>query len=33
MEVVLIMVGTWRMESFRDEAMYHVQEIHMVDIF
>jgi hypothetical protein len=33
MEVVLILVGTWRMDSFWDEAMCHVQEIHGVDIF
>jgi hypothetical protein len=33
MEAVLILVGTWRMDSFRDEAMCHVQEIHRVDIF
>ena len=33
MEAVLILVGTWRMDSFQDEAMCLVQEIHGVDIF
>jgi hypothetical protein len=33
METVLVLVWTWRMDSFRDEAMCHVQEIHSVDIF
>jgi hypothetical protein len=33
MEAVLILVGSWRMDSFRDEAMCHVQEFHGVDIF
>jgi hypothetical protein len=33
METVLILVGAWRMDSLRDEAMCHVQEIHRVDIF
>jgi hypothetical protein len=32
MEAMLILVGTWRMESFWDEAMCCVQEIHKVDI-
>jgi hypothetical protein len=33
MEVVWILVEIWRMDSFRDEAMGHVQEVHRVDIF
>jgi hypothetical protein len=33
MEAMLILVWNWRMDSFRDEAMCHVQEIHSVDIF
>jgi hypothetical protein len=33
METVLILVGTWRMDSFRDETMCHVQKIRRVDIF
>jgi hypothetical protein len=33
MEAVLILVVSWRMDSFRDEAMCHVQEFHGVDIF
>jgi hypothetical protein len=33
MEAVWILVEIWRMDSFRDEAMYHVQEVHKVDIF
>jgi hypothetical protein len=33
MEAVLILVVSWRMDSFWDEAICHVQEIHRVDIF
>jgi hypothetical protein len=33
MEAVLILVVSWRMDSFRDEAMCHVQEFHGVDTF
>jgi hypothetical protein len=33
MEAMWILVEIWRMESFRDEAMCHVQEFHRVDIF
>jgi hypothetical protein len=33
MEVVLILIVYWRMDSFRDESMRHVQEFHGVDIF
>ena len=33
MEAMLVLVWTWRMDSFRDEVMCHVQEIHSVDIF
>jgi hypothetical protein len=33
MEVVWILVHFWRMESFRYEAMCHMQEVHRVDIF
>ena len=33
MEVVWILVEIWRMDSFRDEAMCHMQEVHRVDIF
>jgi hypothetical protein len=33
MEVVWILVEIWRMDSFREEAMCHVQEVHRVDIF
>jgi hypothetical protein len=33
MEAVWILVEIWRMDSFRDEAMCHVQEVHRVDIF
>jgi hypothetical protein len=32
MEAVLIFIVSQRMDSFRDEAMCHVQEIHGVDI-
>jgi hypothetical protein len=33
MEVVLILVVSWRVDSFRVEAMCHVQEFHGVDTF
>jgi hypothetical protein len=33
MEAVWILVEIWRMDSFREEAMCHVQEVHRVDIF
>jgi hypothetical protein len=33
MEAVWILVDIWRMDSFRDEAMGQVQEVHKVDIF
>jgi hypothetical protein len=33
MEVVWILLDIWRMDSFLDEAMCHVQEVHRVDIF
>jgi hypothetical protein len=33
MEVVLILVVAWRMDSFREEAMCHEQEIHGVGMF
>jgi hypothetical protein len=33
MEVVWILVEIWRMDSFRDESMCHMQEVHRVDIF
>jgi hypothetical protein len=33
MEAVWILVEIWRMDSFRDEAMCHMQEVHRVDIF
>jgi hypothetical protein len=33
MEVMWILVDIWRMDSFRDEAMCHMQEVHRVDIF
>jgi hypothetical protein len=33
MEVVWILVEIWRMDSFQDEAMCHMQEVHRVDIF
>jgi hypothetical protein len=33
MGVVWILVEIWRMDSFRDEAMGQVQEVHRVDIF
>jgi hypothetical protein len=33
METMLILVGAWRMDSFWDEAMCHVWDIHGVDIF
>jgi hypothetical protein len=33
MEVVLILVVSGRVDSFRDEAMCHVQEFHGIDIF
>jgi hypothetical protein len=33
MEVVWILVEIGRMDSFRDEAMCHVQEVHRGDIF
>ena len=33
MEAVWILVEIWRMDSFRDEAMAQVQEVHRVDIF
>jgi len=32
-ETVLVLVWTWRMNSFRVEAMCHVQETHGVDMF
>jgi hypothetical protein len=33
METMLILVGTWMMDSFQDEAMCHVQGFHEVGIF
>jgi hypothetical protein len=33
MEAVWILVEIWRMDSFQDEAMCHVQEFHKVNIF
>jgi hypothetical protein len=33
MEVVWILVEIWMMDSFRDEVVCHVHEVHMVDIF
>jgi hypothetical protein len=33
MEAVLILVVSWRMDSVRDEAMSHEQELHGVDTF
>jgi hypothetical protein len=33
MEVMWILVEIWRMDSFQDESMCHVQEVHRVDIF
>jgi hypothetical protein len=33
MEAVWILVEIWRMDSFRDEAMGQVHEVHRVDIF
>jgi hypothetical protein len=33
MELVWILVDIGRMDSFQDEAMCHVQEVHRVDIF
>ena len=33
MGAVWILVDIWRMDSFRDEAMGQVQEVHRVDIF
>jgi hypothetical protein len=33
MEAMWILVEIWRMDSFRDEAMCHVQKVHRVDIF
>jgi hypothetical protein len=33
MEAVWILVETWRMDSFRDEAMCHMQETPRVGIF
>jgi hypothetical protein len=33
MEAVLILVGSWRMDLVRDEAMSHEQEFHGVDTF
>jgi hypothetical protein len=33
MEIVLILVVSWRMDSVKDEAMGQEQEIHRVDIF
>jgi hypothetical protein len=33
MEAVWILVEIWRMDSFQDEAMCHMQEVHRVDIF
>jgi hypothetical protein len=33
MEAMWILVEIWRMDSFRDEAMCHVQEVHRFDIF
>jgi hypothetical protein len=32
-ETVSVLVWTWRMDSFWDEAMCHVQETHSVDMF
>jgi hypothetical protein len=33
MGVMLIMVVSWRTDSFQDEAMCHIQEFQSVDIF
>jgi hypothetical protein len=33
MEAVLILVVAWRMDSFWDESMCHVQETHGVGMF
>jgi hypothetical protein len=33
MEVVLILIVAWRMDSFWDEAMCHVKETHGVGVF
>ena len=33
MEAMWILVEIWRMDSFLDEAMCHVKEVHRVDIF
>jgi hypothetical protein len=33
MDSMWILVDIWRMDSFRDEAMCHVQEVHRFDIF
>jgi hypothetical protein len=33
MEAMLILVVSWRMDSVRDEAMNHEQDIHGVDTF
>jgi hypothetical protein len=33
METEWILVEIWRMDSFQDEAMGQVQEVHRVDIF
>jgi hypothetical protein len=33
MEAVLILVVDWRMDSFHDEAICHVQETHGVGMF
>ena len=33
MEVMWILVDIWRMDSFQDEAMCHMKEVHRVDIF
>jgi hypothetical protein len=33
MRDVLILIVSWRMDSFRDEAMCHVHETHGVGVF
>jgi hypothetical protein len=33
MDSMLILIVSWRMDSFQDEAMCHVQEIHEVGMF
>jgi hypothetical protein len=33
MEAMWILVETWRMDSFRDESMCHMQETHRVGLF